>query len=469
LSFGDAIPLANVFVGPQKARPSSAEFDIAFQDRHGLAWSDYNDDGLLDVYISRGAIGGTLRKFPPGIQARVKDELLVSRLGARYEDLTVAAGIDKRGCSGRKVSWVDFDRDGLLDLFVNCMERGFVAGQYPKQLYRQTPDRRFVDVAAEVGLGLADHEIVDFVWLDVDGDGFPDLVTHEDKGFFLYRNEGGRFLPTFVGRGTFARADVPKLKGTADEYWFVDGKLVAADLDGDGDLDVLCASKKGNTLLLNDGKGGLVVADPAGLGLAAESATAGAVDFDSDGLTDMFFVPHGLFRQRSDHTYEPTGLLALPGRKYMAAIANWTDLDNDGRQDVVMALLENFSFWSWWEQWYKTTAEKWRWALGAYRNVGGPNHWLQLRLVGKPGNPQAIGARATIRTSRGRQTGVVGLNDGAFFSQGNYRLHFGLGPEKNVDDLRILWPDGTAQELRNVTADQLVVVKQTGDRQEGIR
>lgn len=457
----DAFPLRRVFVGRQKISPRSTDIDLAFQDRHGMAWLDYNGDGWLDVFISRGAIGGTLRMFPESIQKRVRDELLLSQAGGHYRNVSADVGLEKYVCSGRKAAWVDFDNDGLMDLFINCQERGYVAGKYPKQLHRHKPDGKFVDVAADVGLDVPGHEIIDFVWLDADGDGYADLVTHEEEGFFLYRNHGGKsFSREFIGRGKFVRGDNPQLRGTSDEYWFVDGKLLAADFDGDGNLDVFCASKRGNVLLINNGKGQFSVVDPAAKGLPGESATAAWVDFDNDGLVDLHAVPQGLFRQRRDHTFESTGLLELPSRKYMAAIVNWADFDNDGRRDVLMALLENFSFWTWWERLYKTSADRFKWQLISYRNVGAANHWLQARLVGKAGNPQAIGAQVTVQTAEGRQTQVVGLNDGAFFSQGHYRVYFGLGPRARAEVVRIRWPDGQVQELRDVEGDRLHVIRQ---------
>ena len=179
------------------------------------------------------------------------------------------------------------------------------------------------------------------------------------------------------------------------------------------------ASKTGNTLLLNDGSGRFSMVDPTTMGLPGASATASWVDFDNDGLVDLYAVPQGLFRQRRDHTFEATGLLTLPLQKYMAAIANWADLDNDGRRDV-LALNENFSLWRWWEKLQKKSEDRFAWKFLVYRNaIANENHWLELRLVGKPGNLQAIGARVTLQTADGQQTQQVGLNDGAFFSQGH--------------------------------------------------
>ena len=459
------VPLTSVYIGRQKVSPRSKQFELTFQDRHGMAWADYNDDGLMDIFISRGALSGQLLLMPQSVSSGIQDELIASTGPGQYKNIARDVGIDKQGCSGRKVNWVDFDRDGLLDLFVNCQDRGNVFAQqgYPKQLYRQTPDKRFVDVAAEVGLGLPDHEIIDFVWFDADNDGYIDLLTSEDTGFYLYRNHEGKFFSReFIGRGKFARGDNPKLKGTAIEYWFADGKLAVADFRGKGMLDVFSASKTGNTLLLNDGSGRFSIVDPATLGLPEESVTAGWVDFDNDGLPDLYAAPQGLFRQRRDHTFEPTGLLTLPPHKYMAAIANWADFSNDGRRDLLLARLENFSQWRWWEKLlHKDSEDRFSWNLAAYRNVvDSGNHWLEVRLAGKRGNPQAIGARVTVETADGRQLQQVGLNDGAFFSQGHYRLYFGLGSHKRADAIRIRWPDGQAQELKDVEGDRLQVIKQ---------
>ncbi len=453
-----AIQPSSIFVGNQIVSPSSTSFSLAHQDRHGLAWADYNEDGRLDIFATRGGLGGWLKQNPEHVRNRIKDQFLVSQDNGRYRDVASEKGVVKENCSGRNVKWVDFNNDGLLDLYINCQDRGKVEGEFPKQLYRQNVGGQFVMAAAEAGLDIPDHQLIDFVWIDADNDMDTDLLTSEDKGYFLYRNQAGYFSPEFIGRGKFARADKPGLKYVAGYYWSYDGKLTVADYDGDGDLDAFSASKKGNTLLINT-KGKFSPVDPETVGLPAKSVGANWVDYNNDGLIDMHVVPEGLFRQSKDHKFNATNLLTFPSRKYQAAISNWADLDNNGARDVVFALNENPSFWSWWEKIFKAPEDVSKWTILAYRNVGATNHWLQMKLVGLPGNRQAIGAQVTVVTPDGEQTQEVGSNEGAFFSQGHYRLYFGLGSHSKADSITIRWPDGFSQELTDMKGDELLLIE----------
>ena len=449
-----AFPPAQIYIGNQKASPIGHQFSPYLRDRHGLAWTDYNGDGALDVFISRGGVGGMLRKLPGFIQNEIRDELLVSGGTPRFDDVTLASGIEKKGCSGRHARWTDFDHDGRIDLFVNCQDRGNVQGVYAKQLYRQGADGRLSDVANAVGLGLPGRELIDFVWMDVDGDGAVDLFTSEDRGFFLYRNVGGKFAQEFVHRTEFARADIEGLKSEVNNYWRFDGKLTVADFDGDGALDVFSASKKGNALLRGEG-GKFRHVDPASVGLPTASLVAHWVDYDNDGLMDLHAVPDGLYRQIERGRFERTGLLVLPDRKYQAAVVHWYDRDNDGRPDVLIALNENPGLWPSWKKRLKTRDDAFLWTLHAYRNVGAQEHWLQVELDGPPGNRQGIGARVTLHDGGRTWTQTVGASEGAYFSQGHYRLYFGLGERPRVERMVVRWSDGKLQELTDVAADRL--------------
>jgi hypothetical protein len=140
----------------------------------------------------------------------------------------------------------------------------------------------------------------------------------------------------------------------------------------------------------------------------------------------------------------------------MASVINWYDLNNDGTRDVLIALNENSSLYRWWEFSPKDT---FKWDFVTYQNNANENHWLQIKLIGKTGNREAIGSRVTLITPDGQQIQDIGNSDGAFYSQGHYRLYFGLGEHDKVDIVRIRWPDGEIQELRNVTSDALLVIE----------
>ena len=99
-----------------------------------------------------------------------------------------------------------------------------------------------------------------------------------------------------------------------------------------------------------------------------------------------------------------------------------------------------------------------------YPNLSSTNHWLAIDLVGDGNNPQAIGSRVEIATSNGRQTASVGQAEGSHFSQGHYRLYFGLGQQQLVNSLKVFWSDGYVQELNNLESDRLITIARKNAR-----
>jgi len=433
---------------------------LAMQDRHALAWADFNGDGTKDLFINRGGLGGTLRAHAEATVKAIKDELFLSQPDGKFVESGARLGIEKKGCSGRHARWLDIDNDGRLDLFVNCYDRGNVEGRYPKQLYRQDEKGMLQDVAEAVGLGLPDQQIAGFGWLDADGDGDLDLLAFQDEGLFLYRNVNGSYAQEAVLRRSMDAANRIGRRIAEDAYY--DGRFTLADFDADGDLDAFSPSRRGNVLLINS-SGSFRTVEPASVGLPAASIAASWVDFDNDGRPDLHLVPQGIYRQRDDHKFERTGVLEFLEGQYDAAIVNWFDRDNDGRMDVVMALHESPGFKRWWE-FSKEPRRSSTWDLRSLRNTVRSGHWLQVQVVGDKGNAQSIGARVTVESSVGRQAQEVGIADGAFFSQGHYRLHFGLGDASSPVSLTVRWPDGYETVLRNVVTDKVQVV-QRGSRQ----
>ncbi len=452
---GDITP-EQVYVGLGKVSPQALTFSLAMLDRHAMAWADYNNDGAMDVFIDRGALSGTLRAYPDYIKKDIKDELLVRNASGKFSDITRQVGINKNDCSGRHARWLDFNHDGLLDLYINCYDRDHVPGDYPKQLYIQNNDGSFTDMAATTGVDMPDFQIGSFSWFDVDNDGDIDLVTLQNSGFYLYRNNDGVLAEEVIQQRSL---DGTQIGSSAEAVWLYDGKLSIADYDTDGDLDIFASSKRGNWLFAND-KGYFSSINLSSVGLPEKSLNASWVDFDNDGLPDLHTVPQGIFKQSENSNFIETKIFAFNDNQYQAAVSNWFDMDNDGKLDLMLTLNKNPKFKNWWELKNKHTLQT-TWYVDSFRNTSKTlNHWLQIKLVGSEGNKQAIGAQVILITPEGQQLQEVGSSEGAFFSQGHYRLYFGLGKNDTVSQIKVQWPDGDIQQLDNVQGDQLLVLQQ---------
>jgi hypothetical protein len=446
-----------IFVGLGKVPPKATEFSLSMRDRHGMAWADFNGDGVLDVFINRGALGGALRAFPAQVTAAVRDELLLSEGPGRFVDMAERLGIEKQGCSGRHAMWVDFDGDGLLDLFVNCYDRDAVEGDYPKQLYRQSPPGVLRNVADDVGLALPDQQMSNLLWVDADGDGDTDLVAFQpDRGLFLYRNGPQGFVGELIAARSPAAIEAANAaRGSARFY---DGKLLIIDLDADGRPDIFMASRQGNVVLRNLG-GRFEAIDPAGIGLPPSSMYASWVDIDNDGRSDLFLAPQGIYRQTTPGRFTGTGVLEVHPDRLLAAVANWFDIDNDGAVDLVIALEADPGFDPWW-QLADGPTQRSRWSVYALRNRSSDRkHWLQVDLVGDAGNRDGIGALVTARTAGRAEVRGIGWADGSFFSQGHHRAYFGLGDGPGPDELEILWTDGHRQRIGSPGIDRRLVIR----------
>ncbi len=448
--------LGQVYVGLGKVSPKQHQFSLTMLDRHAMAWADYNSDGLLDIFIDRGALSGTLRAFPDEIRALIKDELLIRKPTGGFDDITRRVGIEKKDCSGRHARWLDFNHDGLLDLFVNCYDRDHVPGDFPKQLYIQNQQGNLEDRALAANAGLSDQQMGSFAWFDVDDDGDIDLVSLQNEGFFLHRNEGGVLNHELIHRRQLSGKQIGS---TAEAVWLYDGKITIADYDNDGDLDFFASSKRGNFMFANQ-QGHFSYVEPSSIGLPEFSMNAQWVDYDNDGLIDLQAVPQGLFKQDAEHRFHVTDVLAFNSQQYQAAVSNWFDMDNDGLMDMIVALNKNLDYKPWWEFNRKHSLQT-TWYAKVYRNrINSENHWLQVKLIGNSGNKQAIGARVTIFSENSIQTQEVGSSEGAFFSQGHYRLYFGLGKNEQVKRIRVRWSNGQEQTIENINVDQLLEIKQ---------
>ena len=431
------VQLENVFVGFNRINPKNHNFELYLKDRHGIAWSDFNNDSMKDAFIVRGGLFGQMSK----VSRELSDQFFLSLSSDQYIDVIKEKGFSKKDSPGRKVAWVDVNGDGRLDLYISCGRKvgGFwqyvpeklrkstkTGNRFPNMLYLQKANGKFQEVAGSYGL---DFDVGGtFLWYDPDRDGDADLLWASENEVVLYRNSNVKFT-----------AEVLLPESTTIQPV----KLAAADFDSDDDLDVFIGASFGSKLLIND-SGNLRVVNPEDFGLPSRVRTVNWVDFNNDGQMDLYAWPAGIYQQEDNGHFRKTGLLNIssPFWPLVDARALWFDYDNDGDLDVIIM-----------QRFFPRIIQKAfhdRLCSTAIflRNDSDPeNHWFQVELEGMAGNREAIGASVTVSTSRGHHRQEVGQFESSHFSQGHYRLHFGLGTEVEPNAINVHWSDDLQQSV----------------------
>ncbi|HOM98725.1 MAG TPA: CRTAC1 family protein [Acidobacteriota bacterium] len=490
----------------------------------GVGFLDFDGDGWLDVYIVQGS---TIERFRRGDNPH--GSLFRNRGDGTFEDVTARAGLTK-GAWGMGVSAADYDNDGFVDLYLTNLGPNF--------LYRNNGDGTFTEVTEAAGVG-DPRWSTSAAFGDIDGDGDLDLYvpnyltlnmdrlpprncSHrgnivlcgpsglEGAGDVLYRNNGD---------GTFT--DITEDSGATDPDRYYGLSVVMADLDNDGDLDIVVGNDATpNLVFVNRGNGtfeemgfltGLAVnAD----GLEQASMGLDVADYNNDGLLDAFMTHFSLeystlYENKGDLLFEDVtarAKLADPSWLLVSWGTRFVDFDLDGWKDIIHANGHVYP--------YLMTAqlsETYAQPKSLYRNqrdgtfldVGslvGPDaripevsrgvafgdydndgdidfvvanmngsptlfrcdsppgrHWVMFRTVGKVSNRDGIGARITVNTQGLQQIWEIKRTVG-IYAVSDPRAHFGLGSAAVIEEVVVRWPSGKVQSFRNVAADRHYVI-----------
>jgi hypothetical protein len=395
----------------------------------GGAWGDYDNDGFLDLYtISARDLGVRLfHNEGNGTLLRLTNAAVV---GPIISDHTFSGS----------TAWGDYDNDGFLDAFV---ANGTFKGDLRNFLYHNQGNGTF----AKVTVGSIVNDLRTSwsgAWADYDDDGRLDIfVTNDGAGAGednqLFHNGG----PSGFTLLTAAQIGVPEHEGGFSRgcAW--------GDYDNDGYLDLFVAGHT-NLLYHNNGNGsfkkitaGAIVTDRT----TTESIGCAWVDYDNDGYLDLFVVNvsdnNFLYHNNGNSTFTRvnSGSLVNDGSTLSHIDAAWADYDNDGFMDVVIVADNGNN--------------------SLFHNNGNTNQWINLKLVGTVSNSQAIGAKVRLKATLGGKTFWQRRDIGASTSQegqSDLRAGFGLADATNIDAVRIEWPSGIVQELRNVGTKQFLTV-----------
>jgi hypothetical protein len=425
------------------------------------AVADYDNDGFEDVFINGY---GDQRLFHNNGDGTFTD--VTSKIGMADPCLTNRVG---GGCL-----FLDYDRDGFVDLFVSYYlefdptrnvpsMRGNVpnyAGPanyrgLPSRLYHNNHDGTFTDVSNAAGIGQYIGYGMGVVSADFDGDGWPDIYVGNDvmENFLFHNKQNGTF-EEIGGRSGVAYDGYGQPQGTMG--------VNIGDFDGDGRFDIIVTKYQDQVNTLYRNLGNLQFEDvtvQTGAGINSRHLVTwgcGLVDFDNDGVPELFTAAGHLQDTVEQYdkstTYKQRSLLlAQRGGRFVditsesGALANlvassrgavFGDLNNDGKIDIVVlnarsppTVLIN------------ETATK--------------NHWTLLKLTGTRSNRSAVGALA--RLTAGGRTWIDEVRSGrGYQSAEDLRLHFGLGTNSVIDRLQVNWPSGVTNTWTDLPVDRIL-------------
>ena len=412
----------------------------------GSLFADYDNDGYLDLYITRGGWSGA-----------AENTLYHNNGDGTFSDVTHAAGVADPQ-SSFCAAWADYDNDGYLDLYI---ADGVIGDGAANVLYHNNGDGTFTNTAEIAGVADTGNSL-GTAWGDYDKDGYIDLhVVNFGQSNVLYRNNGD---------GTFT--DVTPTTGmnlpVTDAF-----VTFFLDVDNDADLDIFISNSGSfqafiagqitgaathdadrQVLYRNNGDGTFTdVTRESGLYHAFGAMGANFGDIDSDGYLDIYLATgapqmgrlerDALFHNNGDGTFTDATLAFGLGNIGKGHGVTFGDVDMDGDVDIYVPVGGAFVG----DQWHNVF----------YQNAGPGNNWLTLKLVGVKSNRDGIGAKVTLRL--GDRVIYREVSGGCGFGSTNsLSLEIGLKAHTKVDTLEIVWPSGQIDTHRNLSVNQKLII-----------
>jgi hypothetical protein len=435
----------------------------------GVCVGDYNNDGFEDIFVTYYGHNRLYRNNGNGTFTDVTDNAGLADAATRFGS----------GCT-----FLDYNRDGWLDLFVanyvevdlkrtpslqmpNCNFEGVPVNCGPQglpfprhSLYRNNRDGTFTDVSKESGIAaLTGSYGLTAVTFDVDEDGWPDIFVACDStpSLLLMNNHDGTFREEGLMRGLALSGDGQQVAGMG---------IGVGDYDLDGHLDVIRTHfmNQSTGLYHDEGRGEFEdVSSRAGLTGEHQFISWGTAitDLDNDGYPDLFWVTgtvypelqavepqkyprrgrRMLFRNLGNGRFIELGSQAGSGitAAHVSRGCAFGDFDNDGDLDILIMNQNE--------------------PPSLLRNDAPPSHnWLKVRLEGTKSNRSAIGSRVLVHYSGKTQAQTV-MSQASYLSANDPRLHFGLGAAKTAD-IEVHWPLGEIEIIKSVAANRLVTIRE---------
>jgi hypothetical protein len=436
----------------------------------GVCAGDYDNDGSVDLFVTFWG----------------HDVLLHNNGNGTFTDLTRKAGLwhdDERWSTG--CAFLDYDRDGRLDLFVAhyvdfdpahtpepgsndaCQWKGMPVMCGPRglkgtrsQLFHNNGDGTFTDVSESLGVAkTAAYYCFTALTGDFDNDGWPDIYVACDStpSMLFHNNHNGTFTEIAVEAGVAYNDEGHEQAGMGAD---------SLDYDGDGWLDIIKTNFSDDTATLyhnnRDGTFSDVTAQ-SGLGRNSQFLGWGTrfLDVDDDGRPDIFMAnghvypevdnkglantfrePKLLYWNEGNGRFRDISLDSGPGitTPYNSHRVAAADFNNDGNIEIVVNNSHD--------------------RPSLLKNMGERGNWLLLKLEGVKSNRDAIGVRVTLRSSGNPPQMQEVRSGGGYISQSDFRLHFGLGKATKADSIEIRWPNGVIQRLENVSANHIVKIRE---------